>query len=357
MKKIQLIALLILLCLPVCYYLVVATDMYASTAKFSVRSSDLGSSSSLLSLVTGVGSGGKENAYLLVEFIESEAMLKQVDGNLNIREHYSDMSRDIVSRLMTDAPMEDFLEYWLSIVRVSYDSQASIVTVEARAYTPEMAQRVAEAVLDVSEAFLNRMNDRLQRDTLLQAQKELENAEIRYAKARQALNAFRVVTSELDPKATAAARVGIVAGLEAKISALQVEYDTKKQIMTENSLPVRILEKNILEFQDQLHEEKLKMTGQAGPEILNFLEEYETLSLENEFAQNYYISALSSLETSRVQSESQTVYLEAFQRPAVPDWPVYPERFKNALLSIIVVVGMYSLLLFIFAAVKEHIGV
>jgi capsular polysaccharide transport system permease protein len=356
-KRASLVLLFLAALLPAYYYLFVASDMYVSYAKFAIRGQKSVDFGGLISLLGGGATNVESDSYIVVEYIGSMDMLKRVEEKLNWVEHYSQDSADFFSRLSGDASLEQRLEYWNSITVASYDSQTNILTVEVRAFDPAMAQAVVQVILEGSEDLMNTMNDRIKADTILLARKEVEAAEIRYAAAKKALNALRAVSAEIDPKATASSRLGIIAGLEAQLSKLNVELHTRQEFMTSTSFPIRTLVKSIGELEAQLDLEKAKLTGDSGPEMLALLEKYEALSIENEFARNLYTSSLSALEAAKVQSEGKSIYLEAFESPLLPDQAMYPKRISFALLSIVVVIMGYALILFTIAAVKEHIGV
>ena len=355
--EIRYIGLAVCLVLGTGYYAFYLSNMFVSTAKFAVRGGRTAISGDILTLLSGLGSASTKESYVVAEYIKSLDMLKEMDSKLGLRSHYSQSSIDFISRLDPVATYEEFLNYWESVARVSYDNATGILTVEVRAYTPKMAHDVVFEIIKGSEELMNRMNDRVQEDTVHLAKKEMMLAETRYTNAKMALNRLRSTNSDLDPKASAKTRFAIIADLEGKISNLMVQIQTRQQFMKKGSVQMRILQGNLAELQDQLLLEKRNLTGGNGPEMLRILDEYESLSIENEFARNYYIATLKALETARVQSESKTIYLEAFQNPTLPEKATYPDRVLSVLL-VIVVVGMgYSLLLLVVAAVKEHIGV
>ncbi len=330
--------------------------MYVSTAKFSVRGQTEMALNGLASILGG-GGGNTVDCYMVQEYIQSLDMYKAVDRKLDLSGHYSQDTADIISRMAKDASDEKQLAYWQKVAQVSFDSQTSILTIEVRAYSPEMAKSIAEEILRKSEDLMNHLNDRVRRDSLALAMSEVKLAEHRYSEAKAGLSEFRSLNLELDPEATANSRVGIIASLEAQISMLSVDLETKRQFMSPNSFEVSSLKENIAKLEGQLEKERERLTGSANPLMLAQLEQYEALVLENEFARNYYTSALSALESARIMSESKTVYLEAIQKPQLPDESVYPERLSFSILGIVVVALGYALIMFIIAAVREHIGV
>lgn len=356
MKRLTLIMLTVAAAMPCFYFLFVASDMYVSTAKFSVRGQAEMSLGGLASLL-GHGGSTVADCYMVQEYIQSLDMYKGIDAKFDLKGHYSQDSADIISRMGKDASDEKQLKYWQGVAPVSFDYQTSIIVVEVRAYTPEMARAIASEILNKSEELMNHLNDRVRQDSLSLATSEVRLAEKRYSDAKAALSEFRSQNLELNPEATASSRIGIMASLESQISMLSVDLETKQQFMSRDSFEVVLLKESIAKLKGQLEKEKERLTGTSNPIMLAQLEQYEALLLENEFARNYYTSALTALESARVMSESKTVYLEAIQKPQLPDEPIYPARLSFSLLSVIVVALGYALIMFIIAAVREHIGV
>ncbi|MBG0791250.1 MAG: hypothetical protein H0S80_12225 [Desulfovibrionaceae bacterium] len=354
-KKVQILILSLSL-LPVVYFLFIASDMYVSTVKFAVRGQKDMSLGGLASIL-GAGGSNTPDCYLVQEYIQSFDMYKAIDAKLDLKSHYSSDSVDSISRMATNASSERQLAYWLSVAQADFDSQTSILTVDVRAFSPEMAKAITEEVLSKSEDLMNHLNDRVREDSLKLALNEVKLAEKRYSASKTQLSAFRSRNLELDPSATAHSRIGIIASLESQISMLSVDLETKEQFMSTHSFEVSSLKENIAKLSSQLTKERERLTGSSNPIMLSQLEEYEALLLENEFARNYYTSALNALESARIMSESKTVYLEAIQNPQLPDEALYPERISFSILSVVVVALGYALILFIIAAVKEHIGV
>lgn len=338
------------------YYGVYLSSMYVSTAKFAVRGGISSGGGDIMSLLGGLKASSSE-AYIVAEYIQSLDMLKRLDDKLDLKDHYSQDSIDYFSRLKVDATLDDIVDYWSSIATVSFDNTTGILTVTVKAYTPEMAQAIVTEVLNQSEELMNRMNDRIEEDTIKLAREEMGLAEARYSAAKKALNEFQLANTDINPEASARNRFALLAELEKSISSQMMKMEMQSQFMNADSIQMRIMQGNLDEMQHQLAEEKRKLLGEKGPELLEELNIYESLSIETEFARNYYVTTLKALEVARVQSESKTIYLEAFQQPTLPEKAAYPDR-GPAVLLVIVIVGMgYALLLLVIAAVKEHIGV
>jgi capsular polysaccharide transport system permease protein len=338
------------------YYGVYLSSMYVSTAKFAVRGGKSSGGGDIMSLLGGLKASSSE-AYIVAEYIQSLDMLKRLNSKLDLRDHYSQSGIDYFSRLKDDATLDDILEYWPSVAQVSFDNTTGILTVTVKAYTPEMAQAIVTEVLNQSEELMNRMNDRVEEDTIKLAREEMGLAEARYSAAKKALNEFQLASSDINPEVSTRNRFSVLVELEKSISSHMMKMQMQSQFLNKDSVQMRIQQANLDELQRQLATEKQRLLTDQGPEMLKELNTYESLSIEAEFARNYYIATLKALEVARVQSEGKTIYLEAFQQPTLPEKAAYPDR-GPAVLLVIVVVGMgYALLLLVIAAVKEHIGV
>ena len=72
------------------YLSVRAVDQYASTVAFTVRSEDVSSATDLLGgLGKSFGGGGGSDSDILYEFIRSQALVAQIDTELDLRSYYS----------------------------------------------------------------------------------------------------------------------------------------------------------------------------------------------------------------------------------------------------------------------------
>jgi capsular polysaccharide transport system permease protein len=96
------------------YWGVIASDRYVSEAHIYLQKTNAmqQSSADLISILAG--SGGNRDLLLLRDHLLSIDMMKLLDKDLHLREHFSDRRRDLLSRLWSkDAPDERFQRYYL----------------------------------------------------------------------------------------------------------------------------------------------------------------------------------------------------------------------------------------------------
>lgn len=341
-----------------CYLALFASNMYLAETKFAIRSQNQQQSLDMLSTFFRSGSSSLSDSYILQNYIASSDMIAKVDASLHIREHYADRAHDIWFRLAANPTQDELLRYWGWAVTPAFDPDTSIMSVQVKAFTPQMAQAICQAILDASEELVNAMNARARTDAISLAQLEVTRAEERIRAANEAMRRYRERTVILDPQAVASGLYGLVNQLEGEITKTTAELAEATTYMQVDSPRVIMLRNRLEVLQKQLQAEKARLASQMqGDRPLSALvSEFQSLTLEEEFAQKQLTSAMASLETARVQAESKTLYVESFQKPIVPDESLYPRPVVFSLVFMLAAAVLLGLVSLIVAAIREHAG-
>ena len=209
-----------------------------------------------------------------------------------------------------------------------------------------------------SEALVNAMSRRAQDDAIALAMTEVKTAEQRVRAAQEAMREFRNRSGMLDPASTAGGLQDIVSQLESEAVKIRAEIAEAATYMSKDAPALVGLRARLEAVETQLASEKPRLAGEAAraDSLTAFAGEYEALQTESEFARQQLVSAMTSLETSRVKAEAKSRYVVAFQVPALPDESLYPRPFLFAacvLVGALVLAGLCSLIV---AAVREHAG-
>ncbi|MBN2427400.1 MAG: capsule biosynthesis protein [Deltaproteobacteria bacterium] len=343
--------------LAVLYFGLWATDMYVSEAQFLIRNSEGGGSSEILSFLGTTGGGSViSDGYVVREYIVSMNLLQILDQKLNLKEHFQSSGADFFSRLKADATSEDFLDYYRSLVNVSFDSTGGILTLKVRAFSPEMAQKLGQAILAESEKLVNRLRERALQDSLALARQELKNSEDRVTAAREALKKFRRKSDLLNPEATAGAMLSLIAELEGEAAKTRAELAEARAYLREDSAKIVALKARIKALEGQIKSEKKRLTGSDSRVLNELVSDYERLTVEREFGEKLYISALSSMEMARVRAESKSRYLVAFSEPSLPEESLYPKRFLSIGVIFTGASLLFGIVSLVIAAIREHAG-
>ena len=342
------------------YFLLLASPMYVSHASFAIRSANASSSSGMdIASVFLKTSGSTGNdTYILNDYIQSLDIAQDIDRELGIVAHYSSHDHDIISRLWSHPTQNELARYWRWAVVPQLNVDTGIISLEVKAYTPQMAQQITEAVLSRSEALVNAMNKRAQSDAVALASKEVQRAEERVRNAQSSMREFRDAHNLIDPKVTAEGLQGLVTGLEAEATTLRTQISEARSYMKADAPLIKSLTQRLAAVEKQLDEEKLRVAGQNSTQgnLNSLVAAYEDLTIEAEFAQKQLVSAMTSLEQARIQQMAQSRYVVAYQQPTLPDESLYPRPFLFTLYvfaGLLLLMGIVSL---VWASIREHAG-
>jgi capsular polysaccharide transport system permease protein len=169
------LAVLLPLAASVWYLFARAADQYHSTTAFSVRSEEAaGAAAGLLGVLTQVGGGSASDTDILFDFIRSQEIVAAIDARLDLRTIYNRAApRDFYFTLGEDPSIEALLAEWHRMVQVDLESNAGIIHVRAKAFTPEDATAIARAILAESSALVNRLSEQAREDTVRFTRDEL----------------------------------------------------------------------------------------------------------------------------------------------------------------------------------------
>ena len=341
------------------YYLLWASPMYVSQTRFAILSADSsGGGLDIASALLRSSSSTGADAHIVVEYIQSLDIIHDIDKELGVDLHFSDKGHDVFSRLTNNPTQDEQLRYWKWAVIPALDQDTGIITLETKAYSPEMAQKIAAAVLARSEALVNTMNLRAREDAVSLAQSEVQRAEARVRKAQEAMRNFRDAHTLLDPRVTAAGLQGVVTELEGEAVKLRAQLAEAQSFMRSSAPATKALQTRLKAVESQLDQEKQRLAGLRSPEgnLNAVVGEYEDLTIEAEFAQKQLVTAMSALESARVHEVAKSRYVVAFQQPTLPDESLYPRPFlftAYVFVGALLLLGLGSL---ITASIREHAG-
>jgi len=350
------------------YLTAFAADRYAVDVKFAIRSPSGVPSGDLIGMVTGGASLGaaQSDSYMVVEYLESRPFLDELSGRLDFTSIYSARSADPLNRLSPQATREEQVDYLPRIIRPYFDSTSQIVSVEVLAFTPEDARHVAEAVLTSASHLVNRVSEQARLDTVRLAEEELARAESALREQRSRIAAFRESEQKIDPNSAVASKEGVLAALESELADSRARMTGLREFLTADAPSVRVLQSRIASIEDQIATERSRLgrgpgtgpqTATAGdPGNLNSsVTRYEELAVDLDFLQRAYLSALTSLESARVEADRQQRYIATFVAPALPESPRYPRIVLSLALVATTATLLWSILTMSAHVIREHL--
>ena len=338
------------------YLLFAASDRYVSETRFTLRDSGAPNepvSFDLGTLIGGVGGVARQDAYVVRDYILSYDLLARLDAALDLRAAWSDTAIDPVWRLAADASEEDFLEYYRDMVKVSFDTESSIITVTTEGFEPDFAQAMLVMILAESERLVNAISNQLAAEQLGFINGEIEATAARLKQTKGQLVAFQNEFEVMDPEQQAGLVTSVIAQMAVSLAEDRAELTVLRSYLDGRAPEVVALRNRIAAKEKQIDAEKTQLTG--GDERLNAIAaRFEELSFEVEFAHERYRLALMALEKAQIDASRKVKSLVVVARPNRPDEALYPDQpYILATLAAFLLMG-FGILSVIAAAIREH---
>jgi len=325
-----------------------AADQFSSTFSFSVHTEESPTGRSILgglSAFSALSGSGAPDTDILFDFLFSQELAERVDARLDLRSRWSRPDNDPVFSYDAGGSVEDLTAYWKRMVRVDYDPGARIITVQVFAFAADDAHQIATAILDESSAMINALSTAARADTLRQAEADRAMTAARLKAARQSLTALRARTRIVDPMQDLQGEMGVLNQLQQiladELVSLDMLQSTVKKALRGNSADARITQsaRKIKVVRARIAAERNKFGGGEGRNYAALLNEFEEMTVELEFAEQFWLSAVAAYETARAEAQRQTRYLAAHVKPTLPERALYPQR-----LMILGVIGVFLFL-------------
>jgi len=344
------------------YYFGFAVDQYVAEADFTVATGEMPVPDAVASLTGMPALAVVQDTQIIVNYVNSRAAVEKLEGAIGVRALYSRPEADAMARFDARKSIERFLKYWHSMVSASIRMPAGIVELKVRAFTPQDAQRIAQAVLDTCEQMVNDLNARADRDAINNAEEELNRSSQRVASALAALETARNNTGILETTRSADALQSLIKDAKSRLLSLQGGYDASLKYVGPNAPQMKELSARIDITQKQIAEIESKLTSSSatgsgdGPTLANAMTKFGELDLERMVAEKQYAAAAATLEAARINSEDKQLYFKTFVFPDLPQESTYPKRFLNTFLVAISTLVGWGILCGIAVAIRNNMA-
>lgn len=316
-------------CIGISYFWLLAADRYQSEARFVLRMPGRAlANAAMANLAQASGvTRATEEGYFVQQFLESRDALTWLDVHAHIADVYGVANQDPVfgfpSPIWSNTK-EGLYHHFLRMTSVDFDSTTGVTTLKVQAFSPADAQRLTASLLNAAEELVNRLNERARRDAIRLAEAEEARMRRRALTAQAALTEFRERERLVDPKQATLAVLETIATLSSE--AAQVSVHISELSKSSPGAPqISPLRARRAALETQITIERQRLAGDAES-IAPRIAEYERLMLEREFGEKALLSAMTAVETARVESLRQHVYLERIAAPSRPDYAAYPWR-------------------------------
>lgn len=344
----------------VAYYLwEVAEDQFASTVGFSVRREEVNSAVELFGGITDLSGSSSSDTDILFKFLSGQKIVTSIDANLDLRAIWSKPQYDPVFAFDPDGKIEDLVDHWRRMVRVSYDSSSKLLEIKVLAFAPLDAQAIAQAIFEESTEMINRLSAIAREDSVRYARDELVTSVERLKSAREAVTRFRNEHQIVDPSVDMETQAGLLGNLQTQLAEALISLDLLSETTRDNDPRIDQARRKVDVIKGRIESEKSKL-GISGGDIretdalATVFGEYERLVVDREFAEQTYISALSAFDAAQAEAGRKSRYLAAHIEPTLAEQALYPRRIMLLGLTSLFLVLIWSISVLVAFSLKDR---
>ncbi len=309
-----------------------AADQYASNLGFSVRKEEVGSAVELLGGITELSGSSSSDTDILYKFLQSQKLVARIDQKLDLRTIWGRADPDVDPYFAYDnsGTIEDLLDHWERMIKISYDSGTGLIDLRVLAFAPEDAKLIAEEIHAQSNDMINQLSAIAREDAIGYARDELTQSVERLKKARTALTEFRNRTQIVDPTIDTQGQMGLLNALNSQLADAQIELEVLKETTRDSDPRIESASRKIRVIQTQIDAERQKLGigagGGQGQAFANLVGEYESLIVDREFAETAYTASLATYDAAQAEARRQSRYLALHIEPTLAERAEYPKR-------------------------------
>lgn len=339
------------------YYYLVASDQYESEAHFTVNA---GGSSAIApsgfgELVgLGVASQSQAAATSVADYMRSHDVVAQLVPRLDLVRMFRRPEADLVSELRDPAPTPELLlKYFRRMAQVRYDRDSGLTTLQVRAFRPDDAYALAQALLALGEKRVNAMNARSYADAVDSARRQLAEAEDAAARSQRSMTAFRQGQRDINPQSSGEAQLRLVSEMKGNLATARAQLDTMAGVVSRSSPQYVALARQVASMQREVAAQSGQLAGGGGT-IAADLGGYEDLQVRQQFAAKRYEAAAAAFEKAREDARRQQLYLVRVVDANRPVKALFPHRTRIVFTAFVALLLAYGIGWLIAAGVREH---
>lgn len=345
----------VFVCLSI-YHLIIRKELYESQTALLVRDMSQSSSASSLGMsLLGIGNSSQvQDSMIAQEYLGSLDVYKLLDAKFQLTQHYKSDELDFIERLSDNATQEDVLEFYRSRLVLHYDEVSGILHIGYAHVQAQKSQEILVFLVEEVEKQINEFNRKKAKKELSFIEQEYEKAKEKMNNSAQKLEAYQNEHLLLDPTAQASASSGVISQLEATLTQKNIEFETVKSYLNEDSYELKALANEIKEIKNSINKNKKELTGTSKERLNRVLFEYEKLKLQFEFDTEVYKNALIQLETTKIEVAKSAKTLSIISAPNLPDGYTYPDKFKAFITILLLTLLAYGIFSMLVAIIKDH---
>jgi capsular polysaccharide transport system permease protein len=334
----------------------VATDRYASESIIVLESPQISTPNlDFQSLLSGGGSAGRSDMLLLRDYMLSVDMVKKLETEFSIREHYSSNKIDWFSRLRDDRKsLEELHRYFLKRVSVDFDEYSQLLRIRVQAFDAKTAFDISSFLIKEGEKHMNEMGQRLASEQVIFLEAQVKGLKERFNDSLASLIDFQNKSGLVSADGEIQSVGTLIAGMQERLATLTAELEAARSFQSSRSPEVVRLESEIRALKNEINEQRTNLAKQSGGALNVLASEYQLLEMSVQFARESYSSGLAALQTTRIEAARQLKQVSIIQNPSLPQFATDPERLHKLIVICLVTFLLTLILQMLVMIVRDH---
>ncbi len=344
------------------YFAFIASDIYVSESSLAVRtiaaeslSGKIDQAMAAVSSPSSISSSAQD-ASIITGYIGSRAILDDLKGIVDVEEIYRRPGTDFWARLKHGATREEMHEYWRKMVNTYIDNVSGIINLQVRAFSAADARRLSEEIIKLSERLANKISDRARQDSLVQAEAEVDRANLQLRKALDDMQAYRNTEGMIDPVKVADQTGRLLMTLLGEKIQLESQIYVGQRSMGPDAPMLKGPQTRLQAVDEQIDKLRgqLAGTGTESRNIAASLARFEELMVRKQYSEKLYEFAKAGHERARAAAARQAIYVTVFVPPGVPDEAMLPKRTAYSFIAAVAFLILWSIGVLTWASVEDH---
>lgn len=337
------------------YYALFAADQYETSASFVVRKAESVSGGAEIGQVLGFSLGtsvATSDSYVVQAYLLSHDAVARLSASNDLMGVFRRPEADWVSRLRHSDP-ERLLKYYRKQVVLSSDETTGLTQLTVHTFRPQDSYAIANALLQMGEEQINRINDRTYRDQIASSQRELSEAERQLIDVQSRLTAYRRSHEDINPADTGKAEISLVTGLTSSLVAARARLRAMDGVVSPNSPQYQAMSRQVASLEGQVAAQTSRIAG-PGHSVATRLSDYEQLEIKREQVAKVFAAAAVQFEQAKAEAKRKQLYLIRVVEPNRPVRSEFPRRGEIVLTVFAALFLAYAIGWLLWAGFKEH---
>jgi len=220
---------------------------------------------------------------------------------------------------------------------------------------PKTSQKIVEKIVEQSKNVLNSFEQENAKVVL----KFLEKQEKKYKKSFmdsiEKLVKYQTKNSTFDPKIDIEAKSQLLATLEAELIKKEMEYKSLLVKKQKESSDMKLRYDSIKALRANIYKLKKEIAGKSKSKLNTKVYAFEYLKSQVDFAKEMYKQILLKVEETKLSVNKNTKNILVIAKPTLPKSYVNPDKIKQILTYIIVLLLLYSIIRLMIFIIKDHV--